>query len=111
MLQFPYSILLTIDGIYESGMCSAYDKLQQSTLKCGKIREEGDNCMKNEKCESHHHRGGAGAGGCVYGLGFIGSAVYYFQHVTTFSGGVMAVLRAIVWPALLIYKVFGMLHM
>ncbi|HUD20320.1 MAG TPA: hypothetical protein VMR81_07800 [Patescibacteria group bacterium] len=66
--------------------------------------------MKNEKCECHHHGANAG-GGAVYGLGLIGSAVYYFQHVTTFGGGVMAVLRAIVWPALLIYRVLGMLHM
>ena len=65
--------------------------------------------MKKEKCECHH--GGGPGGGAVYGLGFVGAAVYYLQHVTTFWGGVMGLLRAMVWPALLIYKVFGMLHM
>lgn len=66
--------------------------------------------MKKDKCECHHHGRSAG-GGAVYGLGMIGAAVYYLQHVTTFGQGVIAILRAIVWPALLMYKVLGMLHM
>lgn len=66
--------------------------------------------MKKEKCECHHHGATAG-GGAVYGLGFIGAAVYYLQHAATFWQGVLGVLRAIVWPAFLIYKVLGLLHM
>jgi len=66
--------------------------------------------MKSEKCDCHHH-GGADGSGAVYVFGLVGAAVYYLQHVTTFWQGVMAILRALVWPALLIYKIFGMLHM
>ncbi len=66
--------------------------------------------MKDEKCECHHHRVTTG-GGAMYGLGFVGAAVYYIQHAATFWGGVLGVLRAAVWPALLIYKVLGMFHM
>jgi len=51
-----------------------------------------------------------GGGGAVYGLGFIGAAVYFIQHAANFSEGVFGVLRAIVWPALVIYKVIGLLH-
>ncbi len=47
----------------------------------------------------------------VYGLGFIGALVYYIGHATTFGMGVVGVLKAIVWPALLIYKVLEMLNM
>lgn len=65
---------------------------------------------KKEKCcgKGGHNHAGSGA---VYGLGLIGALVYYLQHVTTFEAGVMGVLKALVWPALLIYKVFGLLGM
>ena len=45
----------------------------------------------------------------VYGFGFIGALVYFIQHATTFGMGVLGVLKAVVWPALLIYKVLEML--
>jgi len=47
-------------------------------------------------------------GGGIYGLGFIGAAVFYIQGATLFWDGVLGVLKAIVWPAFLIYKLFGM---
>ena len=45
-----------------------------------------------------------GASGAVYGLGFIGAAIFYIQHSNTFWIGVIGVLKAIVWPAFLVYK-------
>lgn len=45
----------------------------------------------------------------VYGLGFIGAAVYFIQHATTFWLGVLGVLKAVVWPALVIYRVLELL--
>lgn len=45
-----------------------------------------------------------GAGQAVYGLGFIGAAIYYIQHAATFWAGVIGVLKALVWPAFLVYK-------
>lgn len=53
--------------------------------------------------------GGCGTPGVVYGLGFIGAVVYYLQHASTFGAGVLGFLKALVWPALLIYKVFDLL--
>jgi hypothetical protein len=47
----------------------------------------------------------------VYGMAFIGAAVYFLQDATTFGGGALGLLKAIVWPALLIHKVFTMLNM
>lgn len=44
-----------------------------------------------------------GSGGAVYGLGFIGAVVYYVSQATTFWGGVLGVLKAIVWPVFLVY--------
>ena len=46
-----------------------------------------------------------GAGiGAVYGLGFIGAAVYYIQAAESFWGGVIGFLKAIFWPAFLVYS-------
>ena len=41
----------------------------------------------------------------VYGLGLIGAAVYYIQVATGFWAGVIGLLKAIVWPAFLVYEV------
>ena len=56
-------------------------------------------------------KGSHAGGGAVYGLGLIGALVYYLQHASTFSEGLLGVLKAIVWPALLIYKIIELLKM
>ena len=43
-------------------------------------------------------------GGAVYGLGFIGAAVYYISIASGFWMGVVGFLKALVWPALLVYE-------
>ena len=40
----------------------------------------------------------------VYGLGFIGAAVYYFQQADSFWLYVLGFLKALVWPAILVYE-------
>ena len=52
--------------------------------------------------------GYGGCAGCIYGLGFLGALVYYIQQATGFWSGVLGVLKAIVWPAFLVYKMFGL---
>ena len=47
----------------------------------------------------------------VYGLGFIGAAIYYISTATTFWIGVLGFLKAIVWPAFLIYGALKYLGM
>jgi hypothetical protein len=47
----------------------------------------------------------------VYGIGFIGALVYYLQHATTFLAGVLGFFKAIVWPAMLAYKLLEFLKM
>ena len=47
---------------------------------------------------------GCGCESAVYGLGFIGSAVYYITTATGFWMGVLGVLKAIVWPAFLVFE-------
>lgn len=47
-------------------------------------------------------------GGCIYGLGFIGSLIYYLVNATSFWNGVLGVLKAIVWPVFVVMKILGM---
>ena len=48
--------------------------------------------------------GNASAGG-AYGLGLIGAAVYFIGTATSFWMGVLGFLKALVWPAFLVYKI------
>jgi hypothetical protein len=42
----------------------------------------------------------------VYGLGFIGAAVWFISSATGFWMGVLGFLKAIVWPAFLVFEAF-----
>ena len=55
----------------------------------------------NHFCWYHQSWGGA------YGLGFIGAAIFYIQQATSFWEGFVGVLKALVWPAFLVYKLLG----
>jgi len=44
-----------------------------------------------------------GCAGATYGLGFIGALVYYISTATGFWNGVWGVIKALLWPAFLIY--------
>lgn len=57
--------------------------------------------------DKHH----CGASSGIYGLGFIGAAIYFIQHAVTFWMGVVGVGKAIVWPAFLVYKMLELLQM
>jgi hypothetical protein len=54
------------------------------------------------------NKGNAAAGGGVYGLGFIGALVYYLGHADTFWIGLLGVIKALFWPAFLVYKLLGL---
>lgn len=51
-------------------------------------------CANMDKCKD----------GMIYCLGFIGAAVYYISQATGFWVGVLGVLKALVWPAFLIFE-------
>ena len=76
------------------------------------MTDENSSAMHNfhEKKSSGGH-GGSGIAGGIYFMAFIGAAVYYIMQATTFWGGVLGFLKAIVWPARLIFKLFEFLNM
>ncbi len=61
--------------------------------------------------KEHIRRNVSSPPSAVYGMGFVGSAIYFIQHATGFWMGVLGILKAIVWPAILAYKAFGLLNM
>lgn len=62
--------------------------------------------MAKEKMRIHEHGPFGG-----YFLTFIGAAVYFVQHSEGFWGGVVGILKACVWPAFVVHKVLGLLHL
>jgi hypothetical protein len=65
---------------------------------------EGNDMTDTDRADRRwkNNRGGCGGGG-MYLLGFIGAAVYFIQAADGFWSGVLGVLKALVWPAFLIY--------
>jgi hypothetical protein len=59
-----------------------------------------ENCNRSER-----------GGSAVYGLGFIGAAIWFISQATGFWMGVLGFLKAIVWPAFLVYEAFKHLAM
>ena len=58
--------------------------------------------MSTKKSSGNYHE--SGAAGAVYGLGVVGAAVYFITTATSFWLGVWGFLKAIVWPAFLVYE-------
>ncbi len=54
---------------------------------------------------------GCGCGSAAYGLGFIGSLVYYVSTAATFWLAVLGFFKALVWPAFLVYGLLKFLGM
>ncbi len=55
-------------------------------------------------------RGSRGGGDAVFGLGLIGALVYYWQQADSFGQHLLGILKALVWPAFLVYYAFRALH-
>ena len=72
--------------------------------------KEKAECCKSNKWKNSNAGSNAGAG-AVYCLGLIGAAIYYIQHATNFWDGVVGFLQALVWPAMLVYKLLESLNM
>ncbi len=73
--------------------------------------------MKKTKCEQAFNnvrncgQDSNTCGGALYGLGFVGAAVYYISHAAGFWSAVLGLLKAMVWPAFLVYELFKFLGM
>ncbi len=46
----------------------------------------------------------------IYGLGIIGAAVYFISNSTGFLMGLFGLLKALVWPAFLVYEMLKLVY-
>lgn len=62
----------------------------------------------NKIVKKNKFRGHANSG-AIYGMGFIGALIYFLQHATSFMAVVIGIIKAIFWPAVVIYRVLQIL--
>ncbi len=71
------------------------------------IMETDLDTRSEPKCKAvHKHR----ESGAIYGLGFIGAAIYFISAATTFWMDVLGFLKAFVWPDFLVYEALKVLY-
>jgi len=61
---------------------------------------------KVNKCMQDH-----GCGGFAYFLGVVGALIYYLSQATGFWSGVLGVLKAIIWPTMVVLNLLKFLGM
>jgi hypothetical protein len=57
----------------------------------------------NVKCTMKDNMYGHKSGGAFYFLGFLGALIYYLTTAPSFGEAVFGFLKALVWPAFLVY--------
>jgi hypothetical protein len=49
--------------------------------------------------------------GALYGMGFLGALIYYLQTAASFGAGLIGIVKAIFWPAVVVHKAFQLLSL
>lgn len=62
--------------------------------------------MKSEHCH-HNHGNNSDA---LYGVGVIGALAYFLQGASGLVPVLEGAIKAFFWPAFVVFKVLGMLH-
>lgn len=59
------------------------------------------------------HKGGyrSGFAEVIYAMGFAGALAYFLGHSTTFLIGLLGFLKALAWPAVLIFELLKFLQL
>jgi len=63
--------------------------------------------MKKKHKKYQHNSASCGA---VYGMGLVGSAIYFISSSVGFWMGVLGFLKALIWPAFLVYGLLKFLE-
>ena len=66
--------------------------------------------MNGDRQRGRSAQASSSGGGAVFGLGLIGSLVWFWQQAHGFGEHVVGILKALVWPAFLVYDAFRALH-
>ncbi len=65
---------------------------------------EGEGSRRRRRTWRSRQNGQPAGGGAVYGLGMIGAMIYYLRSARSGMDYVLAIPKASVWPALLVYR-------
>ena len=68
------------------------------------MTQENDSSKQPIKESKKMKNSSSGIAGAAYFMAFIGAAVFYIQQAATFGAGVIGFLKALVWPAFLVYE-------
>ncbi len=68
------------------------------------MTEENSSSKQPIKESKKMKNSSSGIAGAAYFMAFIGAAVFYIQQAATFGAGVIGFLKALVWPAFLVYE-------
>jgi hypothetical protein len=74
-----------------------------------KSSKDNKNCSIDLSC--CEHKKSYGCSGGFYGLGVIGSAVYYITNATSIGMGIWGVIKALLWPAFIVFELMKYLKM
>lgn len=76
-----------------------------------KNKEKETECCQGKFMGKYHHGkcNCGGQSGAIYGLGMIGALFYFLQSAVGFGAIMLGIGKAIFWPALVVFKVLGML--
>jgi hypothetical protein len=72
--------------------------------------KEGE-CRPWQKKDRPPAPGCVGTGGAIYGLGFLGALVYYITTAPSLLDAIIGILKALLWPAFLVYELMKFLGM
>lgn len=62
--------------------------------------------MKKEEKVVKNKSANNSSSGAVYGIGMLGALYYFLSNSTSFTEGILGILKSLVWPALVVYKFF-----
>lgn len=65
--------------------------------------------MKNSSSK-HVRTVNSGGAGAFYFIGLIGALIYFIQQTSSFGEIILAILKALVWPAIFVYNIFQFLN-
>jgi hypothetical protein len=84
-------------------------KMGRTAIAAAAGRIERRRSQMNDKRRREWAGRRSGGGGAVYGLGLIGALVYYIGAADGFWSVILGILKALVWPAFLVYQLFKFL--
>lgn len=80
------------------------DREMDDAVMAGPAELTTETAMPKWKTRRPRQNGAPAGGGAVYGLGMIGAMVYFFRSAESGRDQLLAIPKASVWPALLVYK-------